>query len=89
MARGHVSAIWNPGDPHQSPQTTIFTPETIPFSLAAFQEGNTLNTAKYTFSCLNPPHPWNRAIYRPSGTLGTLIEATKQQCLPLKRAHLT
>ena len=32
MARGHVSAIWDPGDPHQSPQTTIFTPETSTFS---------------------------------------------------------
>ena len=25
VARGHVSAIWDPGDPHRSPQTTIST----------------------------------------------------------------
>ena len=32
VARGHVSAIWDPGNPYPSPQTTIFTPETSPFS---------------------------------------------------------
>ena len=39
MAGGHVLAIWDPGDPHWSPQTTIFTPKISLFSLATFQEG--------------------------------------------------
>ena len=39
------------------------------------------------FFCLNPPHPWPGATYRPSGTLGTPIRAPKQQYLPLKRAR--
>ena len=39
IARVHLFTMWDPGDPHPSPQTTIFTPETSPFSLAAFQEG--------------------------------------------------
>ena len=56
MVRGHASAIWDPGDPHWSPQTTIFTPKTSPLSLAAFQKGKdqlySLETAKYTFSSL-------------------------------------
>ena len=56
VARGHALAIWDPGDPHWSPQTTIFTPETNPLSLAAFQESKdqlySLETAKYTFSSL-------------------------------------
>ena len=44
VARSHVSAVWDPGDPHRSPQTTIFTPKTSLFSLAAFQKVRTSNS---------------------------------------------
>merc|ERR1712212_892219 len=40
IARGHALAVWDPRDPHLSPQTTIFTAEMSPLSLAAFQEAS-------------------------------------------------
>ena len=39
VAWGHVSAIWDPGDPYWSPKTTIFTLKRRAFYLAPFQEG--------------------------------------------------
>ena len=44
VARGHVSAIWDPGYPHQSPQTTIITPKTSPLSLVVSKRVRTSNT---------------------------------------------
>ena len=91
VARGYVSAIWDPGDTHWSPQTTIFTPKTSPLSLAAFQESKdqeySLETAKCTFYSLTPPHPRQGALYRPFGTLSTPFGAPKQQNLPPNRAR--
>ena len=55
-ARGQVSASWDPRDPHQSPQTTIFTPETSPFSLQCCVFGFWImapNPPNRQFGCIN------------------------------------
>ena len=50
VARGHVLAILDPGDPRKSTQTTICTPKTSLFSLAAFLERQSLiNSITLTF----------------------------------------
>ena len=48
VARSHLSVVWDPGDPHWSPKTTIFTPKMSPFSSTAFQEASrtTINLSR-------------------------------------------
>ena len=47
----------------------------------------TSNTLSKLPNAVNPPQPWQGAMYRPSETLGTPIGALIQQYLPPKRAH--
>ena len=39
MPWGRQSAIWDPGGPHQTPQTAIHTPKVTQFSLSTFNVG--------------------------------------------------
>ena len=39
MPWGRRSAIWDPGGPHQTPQTAIHTPKVTQFSLSTFNVG--------------------------------------------------
>ena len=43
---------------------------------------DSLLKCKCTFSSVNPPYPWNGAMYQPSRTLGNLIGGPKLQYLP-------
>ena len=74
VAKGHVVVIWDPGDPHQSPQTTKFTPETSLYSSTS----NCLSKLPNEPFFPNPPQMWQGAMYWPSGTLGTPITVPKQ-----------
>ena len=74
VARGHVLAIWDPGDPHRIPQTTKFTPETSLYSSTS----NCLSKLPNEPFFPNPPQIWQGVMYWPSGTLGTPITVPKQ-----------
>ena len=74
MPWGRRSAIWDPGDPHQTPQTAIHTPKATQFSLSTFNVVKDLPLALKlpmtpTFF-LNPFHPCHGCVDWPSGNPG-------------------
>ena len=75
MPWGHQLAIWDPGGPHQTPQTAIHTPKATRFSLSTFNVGKDLSSCPeiandtHFFSQPTSSMPWGRrlAIWDPGG----------------------
>ena len=75
MPWGRRSAIWDPGGPHQTPQTAIHTPKAAQFSLSTFNIGKDpsscpkISIDTHLFSQPTSSMPWGRrsAIWDPGG----------------------
>ena len=75
MPWGHQLAIWDPGGPHQTPQTAIHTPKVTQFSLSTFNVGKDpsshpkIANDTHLFSQPTSSMPWGRrlAIWDPWG----------------------
>ena len=75
MLWGRRLAIWDPGDPHQPPQTTIHTTKATQFSLTTFNVGKDLSSHPkiandtHLFSQSTSSMPWGHrsAIWDPGG----------------------
>jgi hypothetical protein len=83
------SAIWDPGGPHQTPQTAIHTPKATQFTIATFNVGKDLSSCPKSpmtpIFFLNPLHPCHGGIDWPSGTPGAPIRPPKPPYIPPKR----
>ena len=79
MPWGHQLAIWDPGGPHQTPQTAIHTPKVTQFSLSTFNVGKDPSSRPkiandtHLFSQPTSSMPWGRrlAIWDPGGPIQT------------------
>ena len=75
MPWGRRSTIWDPGGPHQTPQTAIHTPKATQFSLSTFNVGKDPSSCPkiandtHLFSQPTSSMPWGRrsAIWDPRG----------------------
>ena len=91
MPWGHRSAIWDPGGPHQTPQTAIHTPTATQFSLFTLNVGRDpsshpkIANDTHLFSQHTLSMPWGHrlAIWDPGGT----IRPPKPPYVPPKRPN--
>ena len=88
MPWGRRSTIWDPGGPHQTPQTAVHTPKATQFSLSTCNVGKDPSScpkiANDTIFFLNPLHPCQGGVGWPSGTPGAPIRPPKPPYIPPK-----
>ena len=93
MPWGRRSAIWDPGGPHQTPQTAIHTPKATQFSLSTFNVGKdpsshpkiANDTHLFSQPTSSMPRGRRSAIWDPGGshqTPQTAIHTPKQPNFP-------
>ena len=90
MPWGRRSTIWDPGGPHQTPQTAIHTPKATQFSLSTFNIVKDLPLALKlpmtpTFF-LNTLHPCHGGVDWPSGNPGA--PSDPQNCHTYPQSNL-